>query len=221
MSKRAKKQYVVIGLGRFGRSVAKSLEANGCSVLAIDEDEKKVNLVSEYVTSAMCLDISNEDAANELGLGNFDGAVISKVNSLEKAVLATICVKEKGVKQVVVEAYDDTQAKVLKKLGAVKIVFPEREMGKHLANNLSFDNFVDTVELSNGYSVVEIHVPHAWVGKNLIELKLRTKYEVNVIAIKHNNNTDVTLAADKPLLEGDILVMLGENEVLKKLSKAV
>ena len=219
--KKVKKQYVVIGLGRFGRSVAKHLEANGCTVMAIDMDEKKVNLVSDYVTSAMCLDISNEEATNELGLSNFDGAVISIVNSLEKAVLATICAKEHGIKQIIVEAYDETQGKVLKKVGADKIVYPEHEMGNHLAKNLAFDNFLDAVELSDGYSIAEIQTPEEWVGKNLIELNLRVKYDINVIALKRDREIDVTPVADMPLLEGDILVILGANHILKKLSKVV
>lgn len=222
MKKKAqKKQFVVIGLGRFGRSVAKHLEANGCMVMAIDEDEKKVNMISEYVTSAMCLDISDEEVAKELGLRNFDGAVISIVHSLEKAVLATLCVKENGIEQVIVEAYDETQGKVLKKVGADVIVYPEREMGVHLANNLVFDNFLDAIELTSDYSIADIQTPEEWVGKNLIELNLRAKYDVNIIAIKRGTKVNVIPAADIPLAADDILMVLGENEILKKLSHTI
>lgn len=219
MKKKAeKKQFVVIGLGRFGRSVARHLEANGCMVMAIDDDEKKVNLVSEYVTSAMCLDIADEEVAKDLGLSNFDGAIISIVHSLETAVLATICVKEYGIKQVIVEAYDETQGKVLKKVGADEIVYPEREMGVHLANNLAFDKFIDTVELSVDYSMADINVPEPWIGKNLIELNLRAKYDINVIALKRGSELIVTPAADMALTGEDVMVIMGHNKTLKKLS---
>lgn len=219
--KKEKKQFVVIGLGRFGRSVAKHLEANGCMVMAIDQDQKKVNMVSEYVTSAMCLDFTDEEVTKDLGLRNFDGAVISIVNSLEKSVLSTICLKEYGVPKVVVEAYDDTQGKVLQKLGADIIVYPEREMGTHLANNLAFDNFLDSIELSSDYSIAEIPTPKQWMGKSLKDLNLRAKYDINVIALKRGQEVDVTPRADAPLLENDILMILGENEMLKKISQSI
>lgn len=221
MKKNTKKQFVVIGLGRFGRSVAKHLEANGCMVMAIDEDKKRLNLIADYVTTAMCVDISDEDVVKELGLSNFDGAVISIVHNLEKAVLATICTKEYGIKQVIVEAYDEMQGKVLNKVGADMIVYPEREIGVHLANNLAFDNFLDSIELSSDYSIAEIHLPKQWIGKNLIELNLRAKYDVNVIALKRGNEIDVTPVADMTFLENDILMIIGQNSILKKLSNSI
>lgn len=219
--KKEKKQFVVIGLGRFGKSVAMHLEANGCSVMAIDEDQKRLNAVSDYVTSAMCVDIADEEASKDLGLNNFDGAIISLVHSLEKAVLATICAKEHGIKQVIVEAYDETQGKVLSKVGADLIVYPQREMGVHLANNLAFDNFLDSTELTADYSIAEIAVPREWIGKTLIELNLRAKYDLNVIALKRKNTVNVNPEADKPLLEADALMILGKNTILKKLSNSI
>lgn len=221
MKKNTKKQFVVIGLGRFGRSVAKHLEANGCMVMAIDEDKKRLNLIADYVTTAMCADISDEDVVKELGLSNFDGAVISIVHNLEKAVLATICAKEYGIKQVIVEAYDEMQGKVLNKVGADMIVYPEREIGVHLANNLAFDNFLDSIELSSDYSIAEIPLPKQWIGKNLIELNLRAKYDVNVIALKRGNEIDVTPVADMTFLEHDILMIIGQNSILKRLSNSI
>lgn len=219
--KKEKKQFVVIGLGRFGKSVAVHLEANGCSVMAIDEDQKRLNAVSDYVTSAMCADIADEEASKDLGLNNFDGAIISLVHSLEKAVLATICAKEHGIEQVIVEAYDETQGKVLTKVGADLIVYPQREMGVHLANNLAFDNFLDSTELTTDYSIAEIEVPRDWIGKTLIELNLRAKHALNVIAIKRKNTVNVNPEADKPLLEADSLMILGKNTILKKLSNSI
>lgn len=213
-----KKQYIVIGLGRFGRSVARQLEANGCMVLAVDREEKNVNTVAEYVTRAMCMDITDEEAVKELGMSNFDGAVVSIGHNLDAAIFAVMWTKEQGVKQVIAKANDETQGKILTKVGADEIVYPEREMGDHLAKNLAFGNFLDTVELTADYSIAEIPILHEWVGKNLKELRLREKYHVNVIAVKRNRDLEVTPSADKNFVEDDIVVVLGKNDVLKKLS---
>ena len=216
--KMEKKQYIVIGLGRFGRSVARQLEANGCMVLAVDREEKNVNTVAEYVTRAMCMDITDEEAVKELGMSNFDGAVVSIGHNLDAAIFAVMWTKEQGVKQVIAKANDETQGKILTKVGADEIVYPEREMGDHLAKNLAFGNFLDTVELTADYSIAEIPILHEWVGKNLKELRLREKYHVNVIAVKRNRDLEVTPSADKNFVEDDIVVVLGKNDVLKKLS---
>lgn len=213
-----KKQYIVIGLGRFGRSVAKQLEANGCMVLAVDKEEKNINLVAEDVTRAMCLDITDEEAVKELGMSNFDGAVVSIGHSLDAAIFAIMWAKEQGVPQVIAKANDDMQGKVLKKVGADEIVYPEREMGHHLAKNLAFGRLLDSVELTADYSIAELSILKEWVGKNLKELKLREKYHVNVIAVKRDRDMEITPSADKALLEGDMLVLLGKNEILTKLA---
>lgn len=213
-----KKQYIVIGLGRFGRSVARQLEANGCMVLAVDREEKNVNTVAEYVTRAMCMDITDEDAVEELGLSNFDGAVVSIGHNLDAAIFAVMWAKEQGVTQVIAKANDEIQGKILTKVGADEIVYPEREMGYHLAKNLAFGNFLDAVELTADYSIAEIPILHEWVGKNLKELRLREKYHVNVIAVKRNRDLEITPSADKNFVEDDIVVVLGKNDVLKKLS---
>lgn len=216
--KMEKKQYIVIGLGRFGRSVARQLEANGCMVLAVDREEKNVNTVAEYVTRAMCMDITDEDAVEELGLSNFDGAVVSIGHNLDAAIFAVMWAKEQGVTQVIAKANDENQGKILTKVGADEIVYPEREMGYHLAKNLAFGNFLDAVELTADYSIAEIPILHEWVGKNLKELRLREKYHVNVIAVKRNRDLEITPSADKNFVEDDIVVVLGKNDVLKKLS---
>ena len=133
MKKNTQKEYIVIGLGRFGNSVAKQLEANGCRVLAIDRLEKRVNQIADYVTLAMCVDVANEEALKELGGRNFDGAIISIGHSLDASVLATIWAKEQGIKKVIAKAYDEMQGKILTKLGVDEIVYPEKEIGVQLA----------------------------------------------------------------------------------------
>lgn len=222
MKRRAeKKQYVVIGLGRFGRSVASHLEAHGCPVLAIDKNERYVNFISEYVTRSMCMDITDEDAVAELGLGNFDGVIVTIGEDTNAAIFAIICAKEQGVSKVIAKASDEMQGKIFSKVGADEIVYPEREMGCHLAKNLAFGNFLDAVELTADYSIAEIPVIHQWVGKSLKELNVREKYHVNVIAVKYAGQLEISPAADRPFLPEDVLVILGKNEVLKKLSTLI
>lgn len=215
------KEYIVIGLGRFGSSVAKQLEANGCRVLAVDSNEKKVRQVAEYVTLAMCMDITNEDSISELGVRNFDSTVISIGHNLEAAVLATIWAKEQGVKQVIAKAYDEMQGKILSKVGADEIVYPERETGIHLANNLAFNNLVDAIELTTDYSIIDVPVLREWIGRNLRELKLREKYKVNVIGIKRNGQLMLNPSADAATVKGDVFVLLGTNNTLKKLANII
>ena len=217
--KNIKKQYVVVGLGRFGQSVARYLETNGCTVLAVDSDSKKVNIVSEYVTRAMCLDISDEEAVQELGLSNFDGVIIAIGNHLESTIFAIIWAKEAGVKQIIAKAYDETQGKILSKVGANEIIYPEREMGYQLAKNLAFGKILDAVELTADYSIAEIPVMQKWIGKSLIELKLRERYHINVIAVKRREELEVPPSADKEFEENDIIVFLGRNGVLKRISE--
>jgi trk system potassium uptake protein TrkA len=213
-----KKEYLVIGLGRFGRSVARQLEENGCSVLAVDMDEKKAKQIADDVTFSMCVDITNEDSLQELGMRNFDGAVISIGQNLEAAVLATMWAKEQGVPQVIAKAYDEMQGKILTKIGADEVVYPEREMGMHLANKLAFNHLVDSIELTADYSIMDIPVPEKWIGKTLKDLKLREKYRVNVIALKRHGEMTMTPAADDPILKGDVFVLMGTNDTLKKLA---
>lgn len=216
-----KKQYVVIGLGRFGRSLAVQLEANGCMVLAIDKDEKNVYSISDYVTHAVCMDITDEEAVKDLGLKDFDGVIVSIGHDLNAAIFAVILAKEQGVEKVIAQAYDDISGKVLSKVGADEIIYPEREMGCHLARNLVFDSFLDSVELMADYSIAEIPVPVSWIGKNLIELDLRKKYRINIIAIKRSSDLEISPSADRKLFAEDVLVVLGKNEVLQKLSKMI
>lgn len=213
-----KKEYVVFGLGRFGSSVARQLEKNGCKVMAVDSDPDRVTALAEDVTVSMNADISDVNALDELGINHFEGAVIAMGGNLEASVLATIWAKEHGVKKVIAKAYNPLQGRILEKVGADRIVYPEREMGVHLANSLVMNSLFDTIELSSEYSIMDIAIPKGWIGKNLIELKLRAKYHVEVIAVKRSGKMVVMPSADVPFMDGDILVVLGKNETLRKLT---
>lgn len=215
------REFIVLGLGRFGSSVARQLENNGCKVLAVDSDPEKVKSVGDDVTYAVCADVTDTDSMREIGVKNFDGAVISMGRNLEATVLSIIWLKEQGVKQIIAKTYSELQAKILKKVGADEVVFPEMEMGIHLANNLAMNRIFDTIELSEEYSIVELDISESWVGKSLKELRCREKYGINVIGLKRHGQLTINPAADAPTMKGDIFVVIGKNDILKKLCSKV
>lgn len=213
-----KKQFAVLGLGRFGKSVAITLAAGGCDVLAVDGNEDIVNELSDIVTFAVKADVTDSDTLKSLGISNFDGAIIGMGEDLQASVMATIIVKELGVPYVLTKAQNDLHAKILKKVGADMVVFPEKETGIRIANNLMLDNFFDAVELSTTYSMMELETLAEWVGKTLKELNLRAKFKINVMGIKRNDEVDINPDADEKLKADDVLIIVGENVVLNRLA---
>ena len=221
MSKKAenkRKEFVVFGIGKFGLSVAKALADNGCQVMAVDSEQDRIAEIAEHVTYAVCADVTDAEAMHSLGIKNFDGAIVAIGENLEASVLATIMSKELGIPYVLAKAQTELQAKVLKKVGADKIIFPEKETGIRIAHNLVGGNFFDAIELSNKYSMMNFDIPEDWVGKSLRELNLRVTKKINVIGIKRKDNFEITPDADAPLLEDDILVIIGNNQALNKLT---
>lgn len=213
-----RKEFVVFGLGKFGLSVAKTLADNGCQVMAVDSEQSKVEEIAEDVTYAVCTDVTDAEAIHSLGIRNFDGAIVAIGENLEASVLVTIIAKEMGIPYVLAKAQTDLQAKVLKKVGADKIIFPEKESGIRIANNLVSGNFFDAIELSSKYSMVDFDVPKEWIGKSLRELNLRATKKINIIGIKRGGEFEITPDPDAPLQEGDILVIIGRNQTLSKLT---
>lgn len=205
------KQYIVIGCGRFGSSVASTMHLLGHQVMAIDKNEDSVQSVSDKVTHSLIVDVTDEQALRSLGLGNFDVAVVAIGSDIRASIMATLIAKEMGVELIICKAKDELQAKVLYKIGADRVVFPERDMGVRVAHNLVSDNILDHIELDPEYSIVEIVTPNSWVGKTLVELELRARYEITVLAIKTGKNINVTPSPDEELIAGSILVILGQN----------
>lgn len=214
----AKKEFVVFGLGRFGKSVATTLTEGGCEVMVVDDDDDKIHEIADYVTYAVRADVTEADALATLGIGNFDGAVVAIGQNLEASVMVTILVKEMGVPYVLAKAQNELHAKVLKKVGADMVVFPEKETGIRIANNLMMGNFFDAIELSSTFSMMELDALPEWVGHSLRELNLRAKNKINVIGIKRNDHLNINPDADMPLERNDILVIIGKNEILNKLA---
>lgn len=211
-----KKEFAVIGLGRFGKTVATSLASSGAQVLVLDQDENALQEVSDAVTHTIRGEATSASTINQLGLGNYDAAVIAMSSNLESNFMATILVKEAGVPFIVVKAKTELEGRVLKKVGADKVIYPEKETGMRLANHLMHDNYFEAVELSEEYSIVDVDIPQDWIGKSLKTLNIRAKYGVNVIGVKGSSELNINPAPDDVLKEDDVLIMLGRNNLLNK-----
>jgi trk system potassium uptake protein TrkA len=214
--KTMEKQYAVLGMGSFGESVALTLENMGCDVLVMDDSYEKIQDISDKVSYAMKADVSDPDALQALGGKNLDGVVVAVSENLEAGIMATMLCKEMGIPLVVAKAKNKLQGAILKRVGADRIVYPEIEMGSRVAKSLVSREFMDWIELSNDYSMVEIAVPDKWVGRTLVDINVRERLGINVVGIIINGKIDVTLDPQKPLPEGGILIVIGANDVLEK-----
>ncbi|MCY9668879.1 TrkA family potassium uptake protein [Paenibacillus alginolyticus] len=210
-----RKQFAIIGMGRFGSSVAKTLSQLGFEVLAIDHREETVQEVSAFVTHAVQADSTDEEALRALGIRNFDVVVVAIGEDIQASILTTLILKEMGIAKIIVKAVNDLHGKVLKKIGADKVVYPERDMGQRVAHHLISSNIIDYIELSADYSIVEIKVSNQMIGKSLKQLDIRAKYGCNVIAIKQNEKLIIPPSAEEPLRMDDILVIVGKNSDLQ------
>ena len=213
------KTYIVIGLGRFGAEVARQLCALGCEVLAIDIRGDLVQQVAEEVTHAVAADAQDKEVLRTLGARNFDCAVIAIGDNLGASVLATMNLKELGVPYIVCKAHDETHRRVLENLGADKVVIPEQENASRLARSLSSPNVLDYIELSNEYGIIEVPTPKSWMGKSLKELDVRAKLGINIIAIKRNGKINTFPAGDYRFVDGDVIVVLGDESTMKRVQK--
>ena len=213
------KSYIVVGLGRFGTEVARQLYKHSCEVLAIDRNPELVNQVSSDVTHAVVGDARDKGVLKALGVENFDCAIVAIGDSLGDSVLATMNLKELGVPYIVCKAYDETHRQVLMKLGANRVVIPEHEQANRLAKSLSSTNVLDYIELSDAYGIIEVPAPTSWIGKNLKELNVRAKLGVNIIAIKHGDEINVSPGADYEITPGDIMELLGDSKALTAVQK--
>lgn len=215
------KQFIVIGIGRFGSGVAERLCELGQEVLAIDTDEEAIQKISERVTHAVTADATDENILKSLGVRNFDAAVVAIGSDIQSSILTTLMLKEMGVKYVVAKAQNELHAKVLLRIGADKIVFPERDMGERVAHNLISSNILEYIELSPEHSIIEYAVPKSWVGKNLRDINMRAKFGVTVVAIRCKNDERINISpkADNEIKEGDIMIVIGKNDELKKLER--
>ena len=213
------KTYCVIGLGRFGSEVARKLCQQGCEVLALDVRSDLVQQIANDVTHAVVGDAKDKEVLRALGVSNFDCAIIAIGDDLAASVLTTMNLKELGVPHVVCKAHDETHRRVLEKLGVDRVVIPECEFAGKLARSLSSHNVLDYIELSEEYGILEVPAPKNWIGKTILELNVRAKLGVNIIAVKNGQTTNVSPSAHYKVVSGDIMVVLGDNKALDAVQK--
>lgn len=206
-----KRQFAVIGLGRFGGSICKTLMSLGHEVLAIDTNKNRVSEFANVVTQAVQLDSTDEVALREIGIRNFDRVIVAIGDNIQASILTTLILKDFGIPYVTVKAQNDYHERVLAKIGATKIVHPERDMGVRIAHNLISKNVLDFIELSPDYSLVEIQASEKMINKSLVELNIRAKYGCNIMAIKSGDQLNISPLAEDIIQADDVLVVIGSN----------
>jgi len=215
------KTFVVIGMGRFGEAVAKKLCELGHEVLAIDEDEAKIQNVSEYVTHSVIADAKEERVLRTLGVRNFDCAILAIGSDIADSVLITLALKELGLKEIICKAKEPRHKKILLKIGADRVIIPENEAGTKLAVQIADLNLIEYLELTEKYGLSEMNLPKKWISRTLIDLALRRKYGVTVVAVKKKADDDDFNMMPSPeyrFCEGDVLVLIGKKEDIDEIS---
>ena len=209
--------YAVFGLGRYGRAVAKELVNNGAEVLAVDSDEEIVNDASMEIPFCKCADVTDPEVLEQLGIGNIDVVIIATATNLEASVMATMLCKEAGVKMVIAKCAEEMHQKILSKVGADRVVFPESESGTRLARNILSSGFMDLIDLSDDVSMVELDVKKEWQGKSLLELNLRKRYSINVVALSRGEKVEINIDPERPLEKDMKLIVIAHTSELNKL----
>lgn len=211
------KSFAVIGAGRFGSSLARTLYELGHEVMVMDSDEEIIQSISDEVTHGVVVDVMDEFALRDLGLSNFDVVIVAIGSDTEASIMATIIAKELGAKKVIAKATTDFQGKVLSKVGADRVIYPERDMGIRVAHNLVSTNVLEFIELSPDYGIIEITALDSWIGHTLQELDLPSKHKINIIAIKNTDEIIVAPGSDVVINKDDSLVIVASTTAIKKL----
>ena len=218
MAKVIKKQYAVIGLGRFGMALVRGLNAEGAEILVIDSDPDKVNEIEPYCTQAICADATDEAVLEKIGIRNLDVVIVCIAGDIESSIFVTLTCKQLGVPKVIAKAQNERHRHVLKKIGADMVIVPEEEMGAKLAANLVKPNMIEIMSLSDNFRMVEIRTPIKWRNRTPAQLNLRNTEKVTIVLIKRGDEIIVTPNAQCELLPDDILVIAGTYTDTKRLS---
>src|SRR5690625_2505513 len=214
-----RREFAVIGLGRFGGSICRELSLEGMQVLAIDIDEGKINEFKNIATHCVIADATDEQTLKDLGIKNIDHVIVAIGDSIQASILTTVILTELGVKKVTVKAQNDYHEKILNKIGANQVVHPERDMGRRIAHSIMSNNILDYLELSDEHSIVEVKVGYKMLGKSLVDLDIRANYGCNVVGIKRGNNINVSPSAHEYLEESDILIVIGADQDIDRFEK--
>lgn len=209
--KAKKQQFLVLGLGRFGSSAARTLAELGYEVLAVDRSEDAVEDIAPYVTQAVVADASDEDTLKELDAASFDVAIVAIGSGIRESILISVLCKEAGVKTVIAKANDELHAKILRKVGVDRVIFPEREMAQRLARSLVMPGILDIMELTDDYQIVEVMTPESWAGRSLVQIHVRRNYGVSIVAVRRGGELLPSPGADTVLNADDVLLMLGKQ----------
>lgn len=211
------KSFALFGLGRFGKSLAVTLAQLGCEVMCMDSNEKEVQAVADVVTHAVIGDCRDEATLKTLGIPDFDVCIVSLASNIETSVLLVVLLKELGAKRVLAKSQSEMHSKILRRLGADEVVFPENDMGVRAAYGLVSSGFLDYIELSDGYRVVETSCPKVWLGKTVAQLDVRRKYGVNILAVKNGDKFMITDFVTHSFVPDDVVVVLGESDNLREI----
>lgn len=214
-----KREFAVIGLGRFGGSICEELSSEGMKVLAIDKNEHKINEYKNIASHAVIADSTDEQVLRELGLSNVDHVIVAIGDNIEASILTTVILADMGVKKITVKAQNDYHEKILNKIGAHQVVHPERDMGKRIAHSIISNNILDYLELSEDYSMVEVAASRKMLGKTLVDLNIRAKFGCNVVAIKSGKDINVSPTAEYEIRQSDTLIVIGADDDISKFEK--
>src|SRR5690625_3385935 len=214
-----KREFAVIGLGRFGGSICEELSMEGMKVLAIDKNEHKINEFKNIASHAVIADSTDEHALKDLGIKNIDHVIVAIGDNIQASILTTVILADLGIKKITVKAQNDYHEKILNKIGANHVVHPERDMGRRLAHSLISSNILDYLELSKDHSIEEVMACKKMLRKTLIELDIRAKFGCNVVAIKRGNEMNVSPSADYRIQEEDILIVIGADKDISRFER--
>lgn len=214
-----KREFAVIGLGRFGGSICEELSLEGMKVLAIDKNEHKINEFKNIASHAVIADSTDEQVLRELGLSNVDHVIVAIGDNIEASILTTVILADMNVKKITVKAQSDYHEKILNKIGAHQVVHPERDMGKRIAHSIISNNILDYLELSDEHSMVEVAASRKMLGRTLVELNIRAKFGCNVVAIKSGKDINVSPTAEYEIKQSDTLIVIGADKDISKFEK--
>ena len=213
------KQYLILGMGRFGSSLARKLCSLGQEVLAVDSNADLVDDIAEDVTQAIQMDAADEGALRSLGVNNFDAAIVSIGSSMRESILICMLLKELDAPYVIAKANDDLHGKVLQKIGVDRVILPERDMGEKLAQSIIAPNALDLMNLSDGYQIMETRLPRKWIGNSIVDINVRRKYGISILAIHREERFIVAPAADMLFEAGDTLLVMGKTDDIEKIDE--
>ncbi|MFI3231146.1 MAG: TrkA family potassium uptake protein [bacterium] len=213
-------QFAILGVGRFGQSIARTLLENDCDVLCCDNDIDVINEMANLGCHAVQADVTDTYVLEQFGINNFDIVIVGIGENMESCILATMLAKDLGAKYVIAKAKNDIQKSILEKVGADRVILPERDMGTRIANTLLANNIIDYINLSEKFALAEVESHEKWINKTIIESNIRAKYGINIVAIKRSDKIIVSPAPNETIRQKDILVVVGENEIIQKFSNS-